>query len=216
MGMNLSPLLRLGNALISETSADELRKNERQIYRDITSDRLRAEFVAGRVAAHRALAAQALDESDVEVLRDHLGAPYIVGSFSSIAVSISHGTKRAVAVAGKVPRLGIDFCELVHARRLKEIAPRFLASEHALLSTEWSYVACWAAKEAGLKALGLGLLEGGILDCASQVRVVSLEPAALQPSWLQLMFIPDSDGVIAIAWSAERNPRATQLHPQRE
>ncbi len=95
-----------------------------------------------------------------------------------VAISITHGRTRALGVAARVPRLGIDLVDDADELRLARIAPRFLAAERPLATSPATRAACFAAKEAGLKALGLGLYDGGMFDdCA--VTVLSLDPPTL-------------------------------------
>lgn len=95
-----------------------------------------------------------------------------------VSISITHGRTRALAVAAPVARLGIDLVDDADEARLARIAERFLAPERALATSAATRAACFAAKEAGLKALGLGLYDGGMFDdCA--VTVMSLDPPTL-------------------------------------
>ncbi|MDQ3369481.1 MAG: 4'-phosphopantetheinyl transferase superfamily protein [Myxococcota bacterium] len=123
--------------------------------------------------------------------------PIVVGA--TAAISISHGRSRAIAVAARVTRLGIDLVDDRDEDRLSRIAGRFLASERAIATSAAARAACLAAKEAGLKALGLGLYDGGMFDdCV--VRVVSLEPPRLVPAELCLVLGRVADGTIAVAY----------------
>ncbi len=113
-----------------------------------------------------------------------------------VAISITHGRTRAIAVAGRVARLGIDLVDDADDTRLARIASRFLAPERDLATSAFARAACFAAKEAGLKALGLGLYDGGMFDdCA--VTVLSLDPPRLAPD-LVLVIGRVADGTLAI------------------
>lgn len=113
-----------------------------------------------------------------------------------VAVSITHGRTRAFAVAARVARLGIDLVDDADAERLARIAARFLAPERDLATTPAARAACFAAKEAGLKALGLGLYDGGMFDdCV--VTVLSLDPPLLAPD-LALIIGRTAGGTLAI------------------
>ncbi|CAN5902192.1 hypothetical protein BH11MYX2_BH11MYX2_36920 [soil metagenome] len=115
---------------------------------------------------------------------------------NGVAISITHGRTRALAVAARVARLGIDLVDDADEDRLARIASRFLAPERDIAITHAKHTACFAAKEAGLKALGLGLYDGGMFDnCA--VTVVSLDPPRLAPD-LALVIGRVADGTIAI------------------
>ncbi|MBA3458911.1 MAG: 4'-phosphopantetheinyl transferase superfamily protein [Deltaproteobacteria bacterium] len=118
---------------------------------------------------------------------------------NGVAISITHGRTRALAIAGHVARLGIDLVDDEDETRLARLAPRFLAAERELATTAASRAACFAAKEAGLKALGLGLYDGGMFDdCA--VTVLSLDPPRLAPD-LALVVGRVADGTVAIAFA---------------
>jgi phosphopantetheinyl transferase (holo-ACP synthase) len=133
----------------------------------------------GRRAAHDALAALGIEPS-------RLGydgtRPIVAGG--GAAVSITHGRTIALAVAAShVTRIGIDVCD--DDPRLLGLAPRFLAEEQALAGSVLDLAACFAAKEAALKALGLGLVDGGVLD-GTAVSVLSLAPPKLSQPDLTL------------------------------
>lgn len=96
-------------------------------------------------------------------------------------------------------RLGIDLVDDSEEPRLARIAARFLAPERELATSAATRAACFAAKEAGLKALGLGLYDGGMFDdCA--VTVLSLDPPRLAPD-LALIVGRVADGTVAIAYA---------------
>lgn len=95
--------------------------------------------------------------------------PIVVGAQASI--SISHTRTRVAAIAGPVARLGIDLVDDADQERIARIAPRLFANAGSAESA----VAQFAATEAALKALGLGLLDGGMFDRACPVHV-SLAP----------------------------------------
>jgi 4'-phosphopantetheinyl transferase EntD len=116
-----------------------------------------------------------------------------------IAVSIAHAGARAVAIAGPAAALGIDLVPDAEAERLARLAPRYLAAEAPLATTPAALAACFAAKEAGLKALGLGLLDGGMFDhCA--VTVTSLDPPRLDPDSLTLAIRRTAGATLAVVY----------------
>lgn len=152
-----------------------------------------------RHAAGRAAARQALERlgSRGELAYDG-PRPIIVDD--DVKISITHGKRRALAVAARVRYLGIDLAD--DDPRLPALAERYFASEHVFARTGRELAACLAGKEAGLKALGLGLLDGGMFD-NSVVRVVSLAPPRLacEIAALELIVRIVPEGAVAIAYS---------------
>ena len=145
----------------------------------------------GRLAARRALAALGVTAS---IAYDGT-RPIVVGG--DVAISITHGRRRAFAVAARVARLGIDLCD--HDARLVHLADRFMAAERSLATSLHELAACFAAKEAALKALGMGLLDGGVFDdCA--IHVVSLAPPRVSLATLELVLGEVPDGAIAVVY----------------
>ena len=118
-------------------------------------------------------------------------------SLTPLAVSIAHAGAYAVAIAGPAAAFGIDIVPDSELDRLARLAPRYLAAEAAIASTPAALAACFAAKEAGLKALGLGLLDGGMFDTCA-VTVTSLDPPRLEPEDLRLAIGRIDDATIAI------------------
>jgi phosphopantetheinyl transferase len=83
-------------------------RGEQALYRQFRCAPRRAQFLAGRLAARRALA-RLLDgttSGQPEILPDAMGAPVVVG-YPSVRVSITHSNDIALAVAAHVP-VGID------------------------------------------------------------------------------------------------------------
>lgn len=118
--------------------------------------------VRGRRAAGQAAAADALAQLESGLTLGYEGSRPIVLGGHALAISISHSRELAVAVVGHVARLGIDLCEYDRGAQIRAIAPRFLtAAECELIAVDRDapalWAALWAAKEAGLKALGRGL-----------------------------------------------------------
>jgi phosphopantetheinyl transferase (holo-ACP synthase) len=106
---------------------------------------------------------------------------------STASVSITHTRGRAIAVAGRVANIGVDLVDDSDIDRIARMAERyFTSSELALCTDELAYASVFAAKEAGLKALGLGLLDGGAFDRAWSVRVVSLDPPQIATDDVEL------------------------------
>ena len=150
---------------------------------------------AGRIAARGALTQLgSRGELDYDGTR-----PIITGD--DLRISITHGKRRAFAVASRdVSRLGIDLAD--EDPRLPALAMRYFATEHSFAQTPIELAACLAAKEAGLKALGLGLLDGDMFDdCV--IRVLSLAPPRLACGLAQLELVVRivPEGVLAIVYT---------------
>lgn len=174
---------------------------ERALLAGVASARRRSALAAGRRAGHRALAALLGRAEGLAILPAPSGAPVVIGCPDPPAISLSHGRVRALAAAGFVARLGIDLCDAAEEPRLRALAARFLPAERPLLADAWSHRACWAAKEAALKALGLGLLDGGLFGPGpAAVRVRSLDPPRLDPPWLALRLWELPEGTAALVW----------------
>jgi phosphopantetheinyl transferase (holo-ACP synthase) len=146
----------------------------------------------GREAARRALAA--LGEDPAQLAYDGT-RPIVAGG--TAAISITHNRTTAFAVAARVSHLGIDVCD--DDPRLPGLAHRFLVEERELADTPLALTACFAAKEAALKALGLGLVDGGVLD-GTAVRVVSLNPPRLSYDSLHLVIARMPAGAVAVVY----------------
>jgi len=118
-----------------------------------------------------------------------------VAATARARVSIAHSKTRVVVVAGPVARLGVDIVDEVDRARLARLAPRFLdAADHAAER--------FAATEAALKALGRGLLDGGVFDRACPVTV-SLDPprVTIADDELALVLGRLGDSIVAIAYA---------------
>jgi hypothetical protein len=153
----------------------------------ITGDR----HEAGREAARQALAAL-----DCTVPLAYDGTRPIVPG-TNIAVSITHGRVRALAIAARGCRVGIDLCD--DDPRLPTLALRYFATEHPFATSPRQLAACLAAKEAGLKALGLGLLDGDMFDdCV--IQLASLEPPRIRCALASLALVLGEapEGAIAV------------------
>jgi hypothetical protein len=141
-------------------------------------------------AAGRRLAAHVLAE-----LGDTLAYDGTRPIASRARVSIAHSKTRVVVVAGPVTRLGIDIVDEADRARLARLAPRFLdAADHAAER--------FAATEAALKALGRGLLDGGVFDRAPPVTI-SLDPprVTIADDELALVLGRLGDSIVAIAYA---------------
>jgi 4'-phosphopantetheinyl transferase-like protein len=154
------------------------------------------EWTAGRVAAHRALAAHVAPGCELSVLGDASGAPHVAGA--DLGISISHdGAWVAVAVGDG--RVAIDLCARQHDARLVRILDRLGVASDAPPAV------AWAALECALKLRRRGvwsLLDADLaIDLATdlaidrEARVIGVGPPA-RVAWTQT-------GEYALAWAEE-------------
>jgi 4'-phosphopantetheinyl transferase len=100
--------------------------------------------------------------ASLRILRDELGKPRLADD--AVAFNLSHDRDLAlIAIARRQP-VGIDLEHVEHAEHVDELAAACLTRrERAWLETRppgarpSAFAACWVAKEAALKALGIGL-----------------------------------------------------------
>ena len=87
-----------------------LSENELKRYNGITNEQRKLEYISGRFAAKEAYTKiykkfdEHLNFTDVEILNDDLGAPYIKSKYRAddvILVSISHSANYVVAICTK-------------------------------------------------------------------------------------------------------------------
>jgi holo-[acyl-carrier protein] synthase len=87
-----------------------LSEPELKRYNSISNEKRKLEYLAGRFAAKEAYTKvykafdQALNFTDVQVLSDQVGAPYIVSKYrpeDTVKVSISHSRNYVVAICTK-------------------------------------------------------------------------------------------------------------------
>lgn len=148
---------------------------------------------AGREAARIALR----DAGSPGALAYDGSRPIVRGD--DLRISITHGKQRAFAVVARTQHLGIDLAD--EDPRLPALAMRYFATEHPFAPGPRELAACLAAKEAGLKALGLGLLDGDMFDdCV--IRVTSLAPPRIACGLAKLELIVRivPEGVLAIVY----------------
>ena len=131
-----------------------------------------------RHAAGRRAAAHAITLVHPDATLDYDGTRPIAvaGTCVPIALSITHTRTCVLAIAAPVARLGIDLVDDVDIARIARIAPRFLPEERETVTDPLELVVRFAATEAGLKAHGLGLVDGAVFDRACPLRVSSAPP----------------------------------------
>jgi 4'-phosphopantetheinyl transferase EntD len=186
------PRIRLGTARLAEVSEGELTRAEGHLLEGVSSPERRAELAGGRVAARRAL-------PGIEVLADAGGAPVLCKAPPGWSVSITHAAGVAVAAVGPFARLGIDLVPPSDEVRLARLVPRILAAEAGQLRSLRDRLACWALKEAALKATRSGL---DALLSGDGPRVLSLEPPRLDVAGLSAELGEIPEGILALVWGA--------------
>jgi 4'-phosphopantetheinyl transferase len=143
------------------------------------TDKRRREFVAGRLAAHRALALlEPETRAEVTVREDgpDAGRP-LFSPGRGLALSISHSAELAVAAVARGAALGVDLEQRVEAGGafLEEaFAPGELEGYRSVCAAGHldPATAAWALKEAVLKVWGVGL--------RAPLQKVAVRPVLLQ------------------------------------
>ncbi|HYD40901.1 MAG TPA: 4'-phosphopantetheinyl transferase superfamily protein [Anaeromyxobacter sp.] len=168
---------------------DSLLGEERALWARHRSPRRRAEFLAGRIAARRAVA-QALGEereAELEIGRDPTGAPSVRGH-PALHVSISHSHGLAAAVAAPFA-VGVDL-ERTEPRPEAFARMFFTDAEHERLAAvpgperEELLHVLWTRKEAASKVGRWGgRLPFGTLDCSGETVTVSGRRIALRSAF---------------------------------
>ncbi len=162
IGTVMSDLDRDPNSVLGELSSDE-----KTDYGTMTYEKRRLDWLAGRLAARRALRLFGVD-GQVTVKADESGEPRFAGPIGEkYGLTISHSNIWATAIVwertgslGEERHLGVDI-EQIGDRTEAFLEDNFTAPERILLpeGPERSVLATalWSLKEAALKALGTGL-----------------------------------------------------------
>ena len=168
----------LGWSEVGREDGATLSPLEREGLARCRTDKRRREFVAGRLAAHRALALLE-PEARAEVTAREDGPDAGRPCFSpghGLALSISHSAELAVAAVARGGALGVDLEQRVEAGGafLEEaFAPGELQGYVPVCAGHLDPVtAAWALKEAVLKVWGVGL--------RAPLQKVALRPVLLQ------------------------------------
>jgi len=165
---------------LSSVPADPglLRSGERAQLRAMRlSPQRQEEWIRGRMAIHRALAARLGRRARTQVVTRPDGAPHLIGMPYSVALS-HDGSWFAVALApGRTARVGVDLCHRSHAARLPSIVARLTRPDARLSAMEQ-----WAALECVLKMRRRGItsLLGGRVALrrdGRRVRVGGIGPS---------------------------------------
>jgi 4'-phosphopantetheinyl transferase len=125
----------------------------------------RADWLLGRLAAKRVVrrvladGGRSVPMQEIEIASRASGAPYARsagGEELPVSLSISHAAGHALAAAADAGALGVDVEPL--EPRSREFVADFLAPEEAAAARgPFDATVVWSAKEAVLKALGVGL-----------------------------------------------------------
>ena len=191
--------------------------------------RRRREWLFGRAAIKEAVrmalfqqTGKLLYPSDIVVLHDDLGAPFVDGRWrghlaEAPQVSLSH-TARAclVAVGAAESPVGVDFEDLGRIQQPELMIGVLTAGERATVAglagaaLDERLLRLWCAKEAAAKYLGVGLqgqpeaFEVGFVDAAcARARVV------FEGATTEVRIVRDGAAVIAVAAGA---PAAVEVH----
>jgi 4'-phosphopantetheinyl transferase len=203
------------NALWSLLSPEERDRAERFLF-----DAPRWRFIVGR-AALRTLLGRYLDmpATKIAVCDDANGKPQLAKPHEAaqLRFNIAHSGMLALVAVTRGCEIGVDVEQIRAVDHREEISRRFFHDEEvrAILSTalderSTAFLRCWTAKEAVLKAVGVGL---SVSLAGFQVPIgehegcwVHLNPAHVGPPgkvWLQPL-MPHADYVAAVAVAAEK------------
>ena len=140
--------------------------------------RRRAEWIAGRVAARRALSSWLGDDAGaVSVVSTSNGAPLVLGR-PELSISLSHdGPWVAVAATHGPGRAAVDLCDGRYGDRVSLLLDRLAVHDDG---ARLSPCAAWAGLECALKLRGLGI--ASLLD--AHLVVSHVEPGVAQVSGL--------------------------------
>lgn len=142
-----------------DDSSSPLSQAEKLACRRLATEKRRADWLSGRLAAKKALAARMnVSPEDVEVLSESSGRPYCPLP-DAPAFSITHTSAGGLcAVSSGSEPIGADW-ETISARGTDVLA--FYTHPHErtpqVLASAEAQTRLWAAKEAVLKLLGIGL-----------------------------------------------------------
>ena len=196
---------------------------ERAEWRALTGPvRRKREWLFGRAAIKEAVRMAVFQQtgtllypSDISVLHDELGAPYVDGAWRGVVaeapqVSLSH-TARAclVAVGAAESPVGVDFEDLGRIQKPELMMGMLTAGERDLVegldgaALDERLLRVWCAKEAAAKYLGVGLqgqpeaFEVGFADAACARAQVVFEGATTE-----VRLVRNGSTVIAVAAGA--------------
>lgn len=186
---------------------------ERAIFEAMkATEKRRREWLAGRRAAHLALAS--LGHEGAQVLREPSGAPRTTAA--GVHVAITHGKRFAAAVAtsgAACPHAGIDIVDAEDLERIEHVAQRVLTpdeQQRARANPEHAKLA-WATREAVAKATRTGMFVFALAQCWT-VAVDDRERRVwTNLEGIEVVFEPLSDGgVLVLAKATEAAYAAAQ------
>jgi 4'-phosphopantetheinyl transferase len=147
--------------LAATLSVEEQQRAER-----FRLDQPRLQFMAGRVALRTILGRYlGVSGADIELVDDAHGKPRLAtGAPAQVFFNVAHSARLALVGATIGCEVGIDVERRREVSHWQEIADRYFhdAEVRAILASPPSdraaaFLQCWTAKEAVLKALGVGL-----------------------------------------------------------
>lgn len=133
--------------------------SERKSCRGLATEKRRVDWLSGRIAAKRALAARmGTSLQEIEILNEPSGRPYSTHPCAP-PFSITHCARGGFcAVSAGTGPIGADW-ETIRSRGSEVLAFYTHESERtpSVVDSPWAQTRLWAIKEAVLKLLGLGL-----------------------------------------------------------
>lgn len=204
---------------IPETpNLERLTTAERALFEQLSTDKRRREWWAGRAAARSAL--RAVGAGACSVLRHESGAPRLEGPGAErVSIAITHGKGFAAAIAapleGSHPHVGIDWVDASDAARIGKVAHRVLdATEQALCGdAPMALMLAWGAREATAKAAQTGMF----VHALTGVHLRAIDPEAgtaqVDDPGVRIGFWPRDDGALVVC--ARMSVEARQLARER-
>ncbi len=188
---DLVPSSEARTLLFSGAARERLSAAEIEIFERLATEKRRLDWLCGRLAAKRALAAlrPSLSPREIEILSSPDGKPYFrLAGGEPPELSISHCAKGGIcAVSRAKTPVGVDF-EPVAAHGPAVVAMFMHAAEALPLDEEaalWQ-TKLWTAKEAVLKLLGTGLAcDPRDVRWFERTQILELEGLAKR-RWLEL------------------------------
>lgn len=206
------------DAYLASLAADEWERAER-----FRLEGPRRQFVVGRAALKTLLAGYlGVRPAEIELTYGNTGKPELCDAAQSgwLRFNLAHSDNLALVAIVRDCDVGIDVERIRRVNHMEQIADRYLheseASELRAMSPEArvaSFVRCWTAKEAVLKAAGIGLsgsLKKFLVPLAegdsAWISTPAEEPNAPAQYWLQ--WLAPCDGYLGAVAFAEQQCRS--------